>query len=137
MMMKKILFSILLLISYINADLVDDGMLEYHNGNKQKASELFRKACDAGNANGCYKLGMLFYHGEGVRQNKQEALNLFKQACDAGNEKGCSNLGILFYYGDGVIQDKQLAKELFGEACDDGKSDACNNYKIINKEDTQ
>lgn len=132
--MKKILFSLLLLISYINADLLNDGMIEYKKGNKLEASKLFEEACNAGDTNGCYKLGILYYYGYGLRQSKQEASNLFKKACDAGNQNGCYNLGILYYYGDGVRENKQLAKELFGEACDDGKVGACENFKIINEE---
>ena len=37
---------------------------------KFKAVELFTKACDGGNAIGCFNLGVMYSNGEGVRQDK-------------------------------------------------------------------
>lgn len=84
-----------MLISYINADLVNDGMIKYKKGDKQEASRLFKEACDAGDTNGCYKLGMLYYYGYGVRQNKLFAKELFGEACEDGKAGACKNYKII------------------------------------------
>jgi TPR repeat protein len=54
-----------------------------------KAAELFTKACDGGDAQGCFNLGAMYNNGEGVRQDKFEAVELFGKACDMRDESGC------------------------------------------------
>jgi uncharacterized protein len=49
------------------------------------------KACDMGDAGGCFNLGFLYYNGYGVRQNMQTAKELFGKACDLGEQMGCDN----------------------------------------------
>ena len=45
--MNKLLLIISLLLGVnLFADLVNDGLKEYEKGNKQKAKELYTKACD-------------------------------------------------------------------------------------------
>ncbi len=89
--MKKVLIMLLLIGVNLYANLNDDGMAEFQKGNYQKASQLWKKACDNGNMNGCNHLGFLYYHGKGVKQNYQIASQLWKKACDSGNMLSCFN----------------------------------------------
>ena len=62
---------------------------------KFKAVELYTKACDGGNADGCTNLGVMYVNGEGVKLDKKRALALYGKACDLKEERGCKNYAIL------------------------------------------
>jgi len=84
----------------------------YDNGkgvsqDKVKAAQYYKKACDGGEARGCYNLGVMYYNGEGVSQDKVKAAQYYKKACDGGNARGCYNLGILYENGEGVCITRQ------------------------------
>ena len=70
-----------------------------------KAKDLFTRACDGGEMNGCYGLGRLYYGGLGVTKDNQQALNLWQKTCDANISQGCYNLAFLYVSGDGVSKD--------------------------------
>ena len=129
--MKKIFLSLFLIMVSLNANLTDDGIAAYNSGDKQKASKLFKKACDGGNITACFNLGIMYDNGYGVRQNKQTASKLWKKACDGGNITSCYNLGILYFNGKGIEKNKSKATKLFKKACDGGNSSGCLNYKIL------
>ena len=82
-----------------------------------------------GEASGCYKLGGLYYNGEGVKQDYKKASELFSKACEMGEASGCVLLGFLYQYGEGVRKDYNKAMEFFGKACDLGEQKGCDAYK--------
>ena len=53
------------------------------------AIKLFKKACDKGDAQGCYNLGVMYANGYGVRQNYKTAKEFLGEACDMGLQVGC------------------------------------------------
>ena len=57
--------------------------------------ELYGKACDGGNANGCSNLGSMYFSGKGVKQSNVNALKYSGMACDMKSELGCKNYSIL------------------------------------------
>lgn len=59
-----------------------------------KLSE-YKKACDGGEASGCFNLGWLYHNGDDVRQDNHIALELFGKACDLREQSGCKNYKIL------------------------------------------
>ena len=65
--MKHIVLSIMLLVSLVNANLLDSGLKKYNNDDKKGAISDFRKACDGGNIDGCYNLGLMYAHGDGIK----------------------------------------------------------------------
>jgi TPR repeat protein len=56
-----------------------------------KARELYRRACDAGDADSCNNLGILLQSGLGGPKDLAAAQTLFEQACKAGVAIGCDN----------------------------------------------
>jgi TPR repeat protein len=87
----------ILLISNINlfADLVNEGLKEFDNGNEQKAMKLWAKSCDANNADACYNLAKVHFNRTGARQDKRQARVLFGKACEGGHKKACRYYTIL------------------------------------------
>ena len=129
--MKKILLTIVILVNILNANYVEDASKAYSSGNKTKAVELYKKACDIGLSKGCYNLAFHYDTGNGVQQDKRKAVEFFEKTCNLGYSKGCFALGFIYDEGvEGEIkQDKKKAKELWKKACDLGLSDGCKEYK--------
>jgi beta-lactamase hcpA (cysteine-rich 28 kDaprotein) len=132
--MKRILVLLVVLFSIgFSKDLIELGIEAYEKGDYQKAGQLYQKACDGGNADGCYNLGLLYVSGRGVKQDYQKAVKLFKKDCDSGNAEGCYNLGVSYNNGKGVKQDFYTAKQYYGKACDLGLQLGCDNYRRLNE----
>lgn len=47
------------------------------------------KACNAGAASSCFKLGLAFTQGKEVPKNIEAATTFFHKACKGGHDKGC------------------------------------------------
>ena len=109
----------------------EQGIAFYNNKEYDKAFESFKKACDGGEMNGCYNLGVMYTNGNGVEKDFSKAVELFKKACDGGEMLGCSNLGFMYAHGNGVEKNEQKAVELLKKACDGGNMNGCRNLDII------
>ena len=59
------------------------------------ALKSYSKACSHGVAQGCSKLGIMYYYGDGVTIDKKKAKGLISEACNAGDTDACNNLNIL------------------------------------------
>ncbi|MDP2078281.1 MAG: sel1 repeat family protein [Sulfuricurvum sp.] len=47
------------------------------------------KACNSGNADACFSLGIKYYNGNGVKKDQNKAEQLYKQACKGGISEAC------------------------------------------------
>jgi len=74
------------------ADMEDAGEALCSSGQCSMAYTFIRKACDGGNAHGCYKLGWMYESGEGAETYKAQAVGFYRKACDGGDIDGCYNL---------------------------------------------
>lgn len=96
--MKKLLTTVALMacgtVTSLMADAFSEGLIELEHKNYALAAEQLAKACDGGNAKGCYYLGAMYEKGEGIAQNKYAAASLYTQACRRGEPLGCANMGI-------------------------------------------
>jgi len=78
------------------ADAYQEGENALKNNVYSDAAALFEKACNSGNAQGCFQLGALYEKGDGVVQNKYKAVVLYAQACNGGESHGCSNMAMTY-----------------------------------------
>jgi len=117
--MKKALLAITLFIS-INlwADVITDSYTEVEKGNHKKASKMLAKACENGNAQGCFTLGYMYKNGSGIKQDTQKTIALWERACMLGDSNGCIKVAMMYDKGKEIKQDHQKAKELLSKACD-------------------
>ncbi|QOP45693.1 tetratricopeptide repeat protein [Sulfurimonas paralvinellae] len=131
--MKKTFIALSLFTTLVHADLFNDGVKAYENGNYKEAMRLYEKAALQGNTNAQYNLGVMYANGKGVRQDFTKALKWFQIAADHRDASAQYNLGIMYENGRGVRQNKSQAKEFYGQACDNGLQLGCEAYKDLNE----
>jgi serine/threonine protein kinase len=112
-------------------EIKDQAEALYDKKSYLEAAELFRQACNGGNAASCNRLGFMYRNGEGIAQDYSRAFTLFTKGCDAGSTGACDNLGILYDKGWGVEQDSSHAAVFFSKGCDGGGGNACTNLGIL------
>jgi len=99
-------------------------MLEFGGGVPQdvsRARELYQRACDHGEPEGCISVGNMVLLGK-VEGSENEALALMRQGCEAGVVRGCvSEAQLLLLRG----QELDRAGRLAGDACSGGDAAGC------------
>ncbi|HSW62222.1 MAG TPA: tetratricopeptide repeat protein [Dissulfurispiraceae bacterium] len=87
--------------------------------NEQKeAVALFRKAADAGDAEGMGRLARAYRLGQGVQMDYAAAIKLYEQAIAAGYAAGKVGLGHMYRLGTGVEKDETKACDLYYSAAE-------------------
>jgi hypothetical protein len=92
---------------------------------QERSAGALEKACRAGEATDCFKLGLRSLRGEGVKRDVGKALTLYQKACDAREALGCLYLGLRYEKGEGVAADTAKAAQLYQKACDAGNASGC------------
>ena len=119
-MIKKSCIAVLLLSHYVPA-LAGDTVPE------------MTQACDKGDAEVCFDLGVMYDYAKGISEDKPQAVLLYTKSCDANYAQACSNLGLMYANGEGVSKDRKKAAKLYTQACDQGDVMGCYNLGLINK----
>ncbi len=105
----------------------------YNAGKKKEAYQYGVKSCEKFNyGKGCFGLGYLYEHGDGVPKDMNKALSYYKKAvsgeeklCGSGDGQACYELGYMYEHGYGVSKDPNKAKELYQKACKLGYKKGC------------
>ncbi len=61
----------------------------------KKEAIKYSEECKDKNAKSCYKLGLMYASGDGVKQDESKAKEFYKKACDGGSSEGCVSLEML------------------------------------------
>ncbi|MFK5881524.1 MAG: hypothetical protein QM482_04870 [Sulfurospirillum sp.] len=84
--MKKILFFLLIIFAFLQANNFRDGMLFYKNSDFKKAKKSFELAISQDNAmQANFMLGKMYLYGEGVSPQRDKAIQYLKKASQNGN----------------------------------------------------
>lgn len=84
--------------------------------NLQQSTDWFRRAAEAGNAEGCYEYGCSLMSGRGVPQDFAESLRWLEKAATMGDTLAQFELGVQYALGEGVTKNHAKAIELFEQA---------------------
>lgn len=84
--------------------------------NLQQSADWFRRAAEAGNAEGCYEYGCSLMSGRGVPQDFSASLFWLQQAAERGDTLAQFELGVQYACGEGVEPDRAKAFALFEQA---------------------
>ena len=91
----------------------------------------FARACDLGEGDGCYRLGLVLRDRTDAAPDWQRAQQTFDRACDDGNDDSCYEFAVGLAYGDdragtnGTESDPQAAAALFDRLCTARYAGAC------------
>lgn len=84
----KFFFLLLLLPFTLFSSDFETAVIEYKQGEYEKALVLFEESCNSGNRQGCFNLAVMYKHGQGIVPNRQKSEALFFLAC-RGDLKEC------------------------------------------------
>lgn len=96
----------------------------------EKALKHFTNAAEQGNSDAQYKLGLLYFCGEGVPKDFVEAKKWFEKAYMNDNAAATYFLSCMYYNGDGTDVDKNKSRWLFDKA-----SEKCKQQEIMELDD--
>ena len=105
-------------------ELYQAGKAAYEAGDFAKAMEYYRRAADAGSADGLRSIGNLYANGEGVEVDPKKAREYYDLAAAQGDAKSFYNIAILYQYGEGERQDTGKAVEYYLKSGEMGFADA-------------
>ena len=94
--------------------------------NYEQAVAWYRKAAEAGNANGMRNLGYMYYYGLGLAVDNQKAVYWYLRSAEAGNALGMAFLGDMYKTGTGVDKDPKQALGWFRKAAEANEPYAMN-----------
>jgi len=123
-MLEKLLLILLLSIN-IYADVISDAYAEVGKGNYKEARDIFRKACENENAQGCINLGLMYKTGADVKIDYLKAVSLWEKACAMNNANGCIRVAFMYSKSKKIPINKIKAKKFFKKACSLGDSLGC------------
>ena len=85
-----------------------------------KALQEFKALAEKGDAVAQFKVGLIYYGGQGVLRDYIEALNWFKKAARQGNPYAQFNVGYMYEKGEGTPQDYVEATNYYRQAAEQG-----------------
>jgi hypothetical protein len=94
------------------------------------ATQRYRQAAEQGSVAAQFRLGTMYYFGEGVLQDYQEAALWYRKAAEQGSASARFNLGIMYYRGLGVPRDYKEAAQWFAQAAEQGHVKAQYNMAV-------
>jgi TPR repeat protein len=77
---------------------------------------LFQRACDGGDAPGCFGLATFHEGGRQLAKDLPRAAELYQKSCDGGHGPACAGLARMLATGQGVTADKPRAQSLLRKA---------------------
>ncbi len=86
---------------------------------------VFRKSCDRGDGDACFRIGLAYYEGSEVEQDYKIAKEYLEIACDHKVGVGCGTLGVMYENGKGARIDYAKAKAYYKKGCDYDYSNGC------------
>ena len=87
-------------------------------------AKVSRMSAERGDAIAAFRLGKMYYSGQGVSQDYVEAIRWYRKAADQGNTKAQYSIGYMYDLGKGVPQDYAEALRWYRKAADQGDANA-------------
>ena len=96
------------------------GLKAYNTGDYATALKKFRQTAEKGYVDSQYRLGYMYYNGEGVTKNDTLAATWFTQAAEQGYAAAQLYLGDMYSKGAGVARNDTTAVEWYTRAAKQG-----------------
>jgi TPR repeat protein len=86
----------------------------------EEALKIIRPMAEKANLRAQFKLGRMYYKGQGIAQDYKEAAKWYKKAAELGLAQAQYNLGAMYHRGQGVAQDYEEAVKWYEKAAKQG-----------------
>ena len=103
---------------------MDEALLAYSQRDYETALQEFRPLAVEGDSFALYKIGFMYFYGQGVRQSYSEALNWFKKSAERGDAEAIFSVARIYNSGQGVRKDYVEALKWYREAAELGHGKA-------------
>jgi len=114
-----------------DADIYQEGVAAYSQGNFSVAFEKFKTVAEHGHVQAEYYVGIMYLKGQGISKNEKEAGVWLGKAAERGHVEAQENMGLIYAKGLGVERNWVQAAKWFSVAAASGKETAANNKKVI------
>jgi hypothetical protein len=84
-----------------------------------------------------FKLGWMYYEGDGVQIDEKKAIELWQKAAEQGHAGAQFQLGAMYHFGPGVQKDSKKAVEGYQKAAGQGHAGAKNNLDVIQRQESR
>jgi TPR repeat protein len=113
----------------------DEEIIENQTGEAISNSEIerLRPLASQGDQDAQYKLGTLYYSGDGVKQDYSQSALWYRRAAQQGNVDAQYSLGNMYLMGEGIGQDDNQAAYWYTLAADQGHDSAKHNLANLQK----
>jgi uncharacterized protein len=91
-----------------------------HDDERRQGFKLLVRAVEQNEDEAQFRLGMLYYNGDFVRQDDGMAAKLWYNSAENGNPDGQARYGFTLFYGTGVERNEQASEYYFQKAFDQG-----------------
>jgi len=100
------------------------GIAAYEQGDYDTAFKEFKTLAEQGNADGQYKLGVMYSNGDGVLHDAKKAEKWIRNAAEHGSAAAQNHLGVMYHHGEGahVRQDYKEAASWYRKAAEQGNA---------------
>jgi hypothetical protein len=109
---------------------IDAAEQSYEKGRFPLALRQLQPLAQEGDARAQALLGLMYYHGRGVKQDDMEAAKWFQLAADKDEPRAQFNLGVMHAEGQGVPQDYVQAIKWYRLAAEQGEARAMFNLGV-------
>lgn len=109
-------------------------LLNNDAGGEAEALTWYRKAAEAGDAQGMANVGSMYFNGRGVEKDEREAARWLRKAMEAGDTSATALLAFQYARGMGVPKDEREAARLYRKAAEEGQPQAMLNLGIAYQE---
>lgn len=115
----------------------NEGLKALQNGEKKKAYKIWKGLAEKGDMDSQFKLGLLYYNGDGVDRDYSKSFKWFNKAAKQGYVSAYSMLGNSYFQGQGVKTDVQEAIKWYRAGAEGGDRVAQSNLAsmYINSDD--
>jgi TPR repeat protein len=105
---------------------VEKDKIKIDNALAAKGVDLFKQACEGGEADGCAFYGAALFDGQGVAKNHDEGMKLLAGACEQlGSQRGCSMYAQVLVMGEKDNEVIAKGVKIAEQLCVQGDAQSC------------
>lgn len=129
--MIRVFILVILLLKTSSGSLIEKANEALKNNDTKIAIKLYKEAARNGDEEGNFKLGTLYYKGQGVRRNLNIAMEYFQKAAQYDHIKAKYNMAIIYSQKRYKFHNFKKAFKLFNELAKEGHGKAQNKVGIF------